>query len=40
MIQHKHDVGVLPASDETDFPNDDDDVGLKRFLDRFDLRKE
>lgn len=40
MIQHKHNVGVFLALDETDCRDDDEDGGLKQFLDRFDLRKE
>ncbi|KAG9318172.1 hypothetical protein JVU11DRAFT_249 [Chiua virens] len=37
MIQQKHNVGVL-ALDQIDCGNDDDE-GLKQFMDRFDLSK-
>ncbi|KAF8431767.1 hypothetical protein L210DRAFT_866921 [Boletus edulis BED1] len=39
MMQQKHNVGVL-ALDEIDHGNDDEDEGLKQFMDRFDLGKD
>lgn len=38
MIQQKHNVGVLlTLNDDTDDGNDEEDHGLKQFMDRFDL---
>lgn len=39
MIQQKHDVGAILSLDEIDHGRDDDDEGLKQFMDRFDLSK-
>lgn len=39
MIQQKQNVGVLLTLDETGHGNDDEDEGLKQFMDRFDLSK-
>jgi hypothetical protein len=38
MIQQKHNVGMLTLG-EIGHGNDDEDEGLKQFMDRFDLSK-
>ena len=38
MIQQKHNIGVFLTLDETGHGNDEDG-GLKQFIDRFDLSK-
>lgn len=41
MIQQKHNVGVLLTLDETGHgnENEEENEGLKQFMDRFDLGK-